>query len=71
MTFQPGEKSIVDGQYNLWRGWGVEPKPGDWRLLRAHIFAVMCAGHKAFYKYTLLFWGHRRRSRMANLAKTF
>lgn len=32
----PNEKSNP-GYYNLWRGFSVEPKKGDWRLYREHL----------------------------------
>lgn len=38
----PGERrDIVDGRWNLWPGWGVEPAPGDvgpWHGLLNHVF---------------------------------
>jgi hypothetical protein len=42
VTFRPGgEKTIGEmgagDLLNLWQGWGVEAKPGDWRLIRNHI----------------------------------
>ena len=40
-VFLPGKKA-GPRDYNLWRGWGVEPKPGDWSLFRAHIVGVIC-----------------------------
>jgi len=33
--FRPGEPEILEGNVlNLYRGWGVEPRPGDWGLMR-------------------------------------
>jgi hypothetical protein len=29
---------------NLWRGWAVEPRPGDWSLMRELIDQVLCEG---------------------------
>ena len=40
-TFVPGGESVVDGCYNLWPGFPVEPKKGDvtlWHQLLDHIF---------------------------------
>ena len=31
------------GVYNLWRGWGVEPKAGGWPLFREHVLEIVCA----------------------------
>jgi len=32
------------GYLNLWRGWGVDPRPGDWSLMRELIRDVLCDG---------------------------
>ncbi len=37
VTFLPGGSEQVKDCSNLWQGWGVEAKPGDWRLIRGHI----------------------------------
>jgi hypothetical protein len=37
---------VPPGTFNLWRGFGVEPKPGDWPLIRQHLLEVVCAGEK-------------------------
>jgi hypothetical protein len=28
-VYEPGKEQFVDGGFNTWRGWGVEPKKGD------------------------------------------
>ena len=33
--------------YNLWRGFGVEPKAGDWPLIRQHLLEVVCSGNES------------------------
>lgn len=43
VVFEPGRGSVVDGKLNLWTGWGVEPRRGDWGLMRKHIFEVLAA----------------------------
>ena len=53
LTFEPGGAKIIDGRLNLWRGWGVKPKPGDWSLMREHIRIVLCAGDEALFDYTI------------------
>jgi hypothetical protein len=37
--------------YNLWRGWGVEPKGGGWPMIKTHLLKVICAGNQAYYNY--------------------
>jgi len=53
VMFEPGGKPVVDGKLNLWTGWGVEPKPGDWSLMRDHIFEVLAAGNDDVDRYTI------------------
>lgn len=41
VTYAPGKPRIVDGKWNDWNGWGVEPEKGDigpWEWLLDHIF---------------------------------
>ena len=35
-----------EGYYNLWRGFAVEPKRGDWSLFRRHIEEVIAGGNQ-------------------------
>jgi hypothetical protein len=37
IVFRPDEGAVVDGKLNLWRGFGVTEKQGDWSLMRQHI----------------------------------
>ncbi len=39
--------------YNMWRGFAVEPAPGDWSLMRAHLEEVLAAGDEASADYIL------------------
>ena len=41
------------GCLNLWRGFGVEPKPGNWELLKAHIRCVICSNDPEHYDYLM------------------
>jgi hypothetical protein len=41
------------GYLNLWRGWGVQPQAGDWRLIQRHIAEVLADGDGAFEDYIL------------------
>jgi len=42
--FPPGAEP--EGVYNLWRGFSVTPRSGDWSLFGAHIDTVICGGDK-------------------------
>jgi hypothetical protein len=41
------------GKLNLWRGWAVAPKSGDWSLMRELIEQVLCSGDPASSEYVL------------------
>jgi Family of unknown function (DUF5906) len=53
VVFRPGGPKVVSGCLNLWRGWGVEAKPGNWRLIRDHIEDVIAGGNGEFAEYVL------------------
>jgi len=38
---------------NLWRGWSVEPRPGDWSLMRELVEDVLCSGDRASSDFVL------------------
>ena len=51
VIFSPGRE--IEGCFNLWRGFAVEPRPGSWECMRAHILAVICAGDERHFDYLL------------------
>jgi hypothetical protein len=53
VVFRPAGAPIINNRYNLWTGWGVEPKQGDWSLLRRHIREVLAAGDEDVYQYIM------------------
>jgi Family of unknown function (DUF5906)/Bifunctional DNA primase/polymerase, N-terminal len=44
VVFDPagGER---DDQFNLWRGFSIKPKPGNWSLMSRHMLEVICGGN--------------------------
>ena len=44
--------------FNLWRGWGVDPKQGDWSIIRDHILNVIADGDKGKASYILDWCAH-------------
>ena len=53
----PDGPAVLSGNiFNLWRGWGVEPKKGDWSLLRKHVREVLANGDQKFDDY-IIRWG--------------
>lgn len=48
-----GPRDLSNGKLNLWRGLGIEPKLGEWPLLRKHIHEVLAAGDAGHASYIL------------------
>lgn len=49
MRFMPqGDRK---GVYNLWRGFSVEPRPGDCSLFLAHLLDNVCGGNQTYFDY--------------------
>jgi hypothetical protein len=54
LTFRPDvAHDVIDGRLNLWRGWGIQVKVGDWSLLRQHISEVIAGGDPEAEKYIM------------------
>lgn len=50
----PGGPPVsAGGNLNLWRGFGVDPKQGDWRLMERHIYEVPANGDEEFARYII------------------
>jgi hypothetical protein len=73
VTFIPAGSPVIDGKLNLWRGWGVEPKKGDWSLMRQHIRDVVAAGDLAVDAYTInwIAWAFQHPDKQAEVAPAF
>ena len=73
VTFNPGGNEVIDGRVNLWRGWGIEPKAGDWSLMRAHIFEVLASGNPEFDCYIMnwLVWSVQHPDQRTEVAIVF
>lgn len=52
VIFSPSD-NVSKQPYNLFRGFPLTPKKGDWSLMRWHIENVICAGDKEIFKYVL------------------
>lgn len=53
IVFSPQKE--IPGYYNLWKGFGVEPKPGDWSLLRRHIWECIVGENEKHFRW-LIAW---------------
>jgi len=51
IAFLPGQE--VNGPYNLWQGFAVEPKPGDCSKFLNHIKENLCSGDDEHYEYLM------------------
>jgi len=73
ITFQPGGAQIVDGRFNLWRGFSFDPKAGDWSLMREHIREVLAAGNEESDTYIMnwLAWAGQHPDQRAEVALVF
>lgn len=49
----PPGLNLPDGYYNLWKGYGVEPVKGCWKLTRDHLFHVVCSGNEVYFRYLM------------------
>jgi len=52
VVFSPGNNVSKD-EFNLFRGFAVAPKKGNWQLMQDHIFSVICDGDMEIYKYVI------------------
>lgn len=52
VVFVPG--GTVPGYYNLWTGWGIQPKPGECGLFTEFVHEIICGGSSALFAYV---WG--------------
>jgi hypothetical protein len=71
ITFLPGGPEVVGGVLlNLWRGWGCEPKKGDWGLMRRHIEEVLAGGNREAGEYFVrwLAWSIQNPAKQAEVA---
>ena len=73
VIFEPCGPEVVDDRLNLWRGWGVDPKPGDWSKMREHIKQVLANGDAAADTYTInwLAWLVQHPAERAEVALVF
>jgi hypothetical protein len=53
MGFFPNEPLWHEGYVNIWKGWGVEPKPGNWEMFNLHIKHILCGGDDELHAFVL------------------
>jgi hypothetical protein len=57
LIFQPN--GDYPEYYNLWKGWPLEPKPGDWSLFRDHLYFNVSGGDPELFQYFMSWWAHK------------
>lgn len=54
VAFDPGYRIPKSAKVlNLWTDWAVEPKRGDWSLMKRLLLEGLCDGDEAMYEYVL------------------
>lgn len=43
----------VPNHFNLWRGFAVKSVKGSWKLMKKHIFLIICGGDKKLFIYVM------------------
>jgi hypothetical protein len=49
IVFTPGRET--PDYFNLWRGWPIPPRQGDWGIFHDHLFRNVCGGGEMIYKW--------------------
>ncbi len=57
IVFEPSGAS--DNYYNLWQGFAMTPKHGDWSLMQWHIDNIIADGNKERAKYIMAWFAHQ------------
>jgi Family of unknown function (DUF5906) len=53
-VFEPGGPLQVQGDMlNMFRGFAIDPAPGNWSLMQAHILNVLCNGQQEIFNYLI------------------
>jgi hypothetical protein len=73
LVLDPTKPETFDSNYNLWRGYGVKPKQGDWSLMKRHIEDVLADGNKTNAEYIIRWsaWVLQNPGERAEVALTF
>jgi len=53
VIFDPENRVNDSTKLNLWRGFTVDPKLGDWTLFREHLLHVICRGDQPVYDFVI------------------
>jgi len=61
---------VIRGNLNLWQGWGIEPKEGDWSKMHWHMENILPCGDPAMSKYIFNWtaWGYQHPDKKREVA---
>ena len=72
LRFAPDKPREFDGYLNLWQGFAVEAKPGDWSLFGDNILRLVGGNAEyAYYVMTWLAWTFQNPAEQAEVSITF
>lgn len=73
LCFAPGKAVNVGGFQNLWLGFGIEPAPGDWSLMREHVNNILAHGDPEHADYIVKWaaWAVQNPEKQAEAALVF
>ena len=57
MVFRP-EQDVPQDCFNIWKGWSVQPRPGNWPRLYHHILNILCGGNQDMFDWLLNWCAH-------------
>lgn len=53
VTFDPSGRLDALDTLNLWQGFAVQPKPGNWTLMREHVRVIICRENPEHFHYLM------------------
>ncbi len=53
VTFNPDNKTPRPGILNLWKGYSIEPRQGDWSIMKDLIRTILCDGDQVKHDYLM------------------
>jgi hypothetical protein len=72
VVFLPGQPKELNGKLNLWEGFGIEPKAGEWPRMERHIHEVLASGNSEHADYIIKWsaWALQNPDKPAEVALT-
>ncbi len=73
LVFRPGEPEELGNYLNMWRGFALDPVPGDWSLLRSHLNDIVADKDtkSALYILRWFAWAVQNPDKPAEVALVF